>query len=44
MVKSKYGTKGTFDGDVILHSITDAILGALSLNDIGQKFSNKKKI
>lgn len=26
------------DGDVVLHSITDAILGALGLDDIGQLF------
>jgi len=43
MVKSKYGTLGHSDGDPVLHSITDAILGACGLNDIGQKFSNKNK-
>ena len=26
------------DGDVVLHSVTDAILGALGLDDIGQLF------
>ena len=26
------------DGDVLLHCITDALLGALSLPDIGQLF------
>lgn len=26
------------DGDVLLHTVTDAILGALSLPDIGQLF------
>lgn len=29
------------DGDVILHSLTDAILGSLALGDIGQWFSDK---
>ncbi len=29
------------DGDVILHSVTDAILGSLALGDIGQWFSDK---
>ena len=43
MVKSKYGTLGHSDGDPVLHSITDAILGACGMNDIGQKFSNKNK-
>lgn len=28
-------------GDVLLHCIVDAILGALSLPDIGQLFSDK---
>ncbi len=31
------------DGDVILHAITDSILGALSLRDIGTYFPNNKK-
>ena len=32
------GSKGHSDGDVLLHSIVDAILGALSLGDIGSHF------
>ncbi|MFT3684052.1 MAG: 2-C-methyl-D-erythritol 2,4-cyclodiphosphate synthase [Phycisphaerales bacterium] len=29
------------DGDVLLHAVTDAVLGALGLPDIGQMFSDK---
>ena len=32
------GSKGHSDGDVLYHAIVDAILGALSLGDIGQHF------
>jgi len=34
-----YGLEAVSDGDVILHSISDAILGALSQGDIGDYFS-----
>mgnify|MGYP001491592247 CR=1 FL=1 len=37
------GLKGHSDGDVILHAITDAILGALRRRDIGTYFPNTKK-
>ncbi len=38
------GLKGHSDGDVILHSITDALLGALRKKDIGTLYpSNKNK-
>ena len=38
------GLKGHSDGDVILHSIIDAILGALRKKDIGTLYpSNKNK-
>ena len=40
-IKSKLGTLGHSDGDPVLHSITDAILGACKLGDIGQMFSDK---
>ena len=33
-IKSKLGTLGHSDGDPVLHSITDAILGACQLGDI----------
>ena len=42
-IKSKLGTLGHSDGDPILHSITDAILGACKMGDIGQMFSDKSK-
>ena len=37
------GLKGHSDGDVILHAIIDAILGALRKKDIGTYFPNTKK-
>ena len=37
------GLKGHSDGDVILHAITDAILGATRKKDIGTYFPNTKK-
>ena len=32
------GSKGYSDGDVLLHAIVDALLGSISLGDIGQHF------
>ena len=37
------GLKGHSDGDVILHAITDAILGAMGRMDIGTYFPNTEK-
>ena len=37
------GLQGHSDGDVILHAITDAILGATRKKDIGTYFPNTKK-
>ncbi len=34
------GLIGYSDGDVVLHAIADAMLGALSMGDIGQYFPN----
>ena len=42
-IKSKLGTLGHSDGDPVLHSIIDAILGACKMGDIGQMFSDKRK-
>ena len=42
-IKSKLGTLGHSDGDPVLHSVTDAILGACRFGDIGQMFSDKNK-
>ena len=42
-IKSKLGTLGHSDGDPVLHSITDAILGGCQMGDIGQMFSDKSK-
>ena len=37
------GTLGHSDGDPVLHAVTDAILGACSMGDIGEKFSDQSK-
>ena len=43
-IKSKFSLEANSDGDPILHSITDAILGALNEKDIGFHFEpNNKK-
>ena len=42
-IKSKIKVISHSDGDVILHAITDSILGALSQRDIGTYFPNNKK-
>lgn len=35
-----YGIDAHSDGDVLLHALMDALLGALALGDIGQHFAN----
>ncbi len=42
-IKSKIKVISHSDGDVILHAITDSILGALSQRDIGTYFPNNKR-
>ena len=41
-IKSKVRIISHSDGDVILHAITDSILGALSQRDIGTYFPNNQ--
>jgi 2-C-methyl-D-erythritol 2,4-cyclodiphosphate synthase len=36
----QYGLVAHSDGDVVLHAITDALIGALALGDIGKLFSD----
>ncbi len=38
-----HGLEGHSDGDPVLHSIIDSLLGASRLGDIGKLFSNKNK-
>ena len=42
-IKSKIKVISHSDGDVVLHAITDSILGALSQRDIGTYFPNTKR-
>ena len=37
------GTLAHSDGDPVLHAVTDSILGACKMGDIGEKFSDKNK-
>jgi 2-C-methyl-D-erythritol 2,4-cyclodiphosphate synthase len=39
-VESEFGADGHSDADVLTHAITDALLGALALGDIGSHFPN----
>jgi len=39
-IPSDGGAEGHSDADVLLHAITDALLGALALGDIGTHFPN----
>ena len=42
-IPSNLGTLGHSDGDPVLHAVTDAILGACNMGDIGEKFSDNDK-
>jgi len=38
LVESEFGLDGHSDADILLHAITDALLGAVALGDIGMHF------
>jgi 2-C-methyl-D-erythritol 2,4-cyclodiphosphate synthase len=38
LVESEFGLDGHSDADILLHAITDSLLGALALGDIGMHF------
>jgi 2-C-methyl-D-erythritol 2,4-cyclodiphosphate synthase len=40
-IESDLGADGHSDADALTHAVTDALLGALALGDIGQHFSDK---
>ncbi len=40
-IESDFGAVGHSDADALAHAVTDAILGALALGDIGSHFSDK---
>ena len=40
-IESDFGAVGHSDADCLTHAVTDAILGALALGDIGAHFSDK---
>ncbi|MBC7901417.1 MAG: 2-C-methyl-D-erythritol 2,4-cyclodiphosphate synthase [Saprospiraceae bacterium] len=42
-IESDLGAEGHSDADALTHAITDAILGALALGDIGKHFSDAEE-
>ena len=42
-IDSSVGIKAHSDGDLVIHALVDAILGALALGDIGKFFPSKNK-
>jgi 2-C-methyl-D-erythritol 2,4-cyclodiphosphate synthase len=43
LIPSSFGIEAISDGDIILHSLSDAICGASGLGDIGDYFPPSKK-
>lgn len=43
-IDSDLGADGHSDADVLLHAVTDAILGSLALGDIGSHFPNSDEL
>ena len=43
LIKSSFGSIGHSDGDALMHSITDSLLGAAGLGDIGTFFPSDDK-
>ncbi len=42
-IESDLGADGHSDADVLMHAVTDAVLGALALGDIGSHFPNEEE-
>ncbi|MBN2070695.1 MAG: 2-C-methyl-D-erythritol 2,4-cyclodiphosphate synthase [Candidatus Krumholzibacteriota bacterium] len=42
-IESEMGLKGHSDADVLLHAISDALLGALALGDLGEYFPETRE-
>ena len=43
LIESDLGAEGHSDADVLMHAVTDALLGALALGDIGSHFPNDEE-
>ncbi len=42
-IKCQYQIEAVSDGDILLHTISEAIIGALGLGDLGEWFDEKNK-